>query len=417
MYRGPLRALRAHGFVNDFLPPAIQSHAWILGKDPYDPLIFTQLWPSDAGQIVLLHREALDGSMPAKRGMPSPYPLPCFPLLFPLGLIRWKIANLLWIAICLFAFALALICTAVNAGIDLRTSQAGVLAAGALAFAPFHTAIFTENPVLPVFALGMLAMVIAERGKEAAAIVLLIVALAFKPTVALPFVGYLLIRDRWRILIPVVMGVGLLLAVGQIRLTAAGASWLPTFLRGSQKMFGPGGIDDFSSVNPLRFNLLNLQVIGFELLGTRLGAQVAAWLTYLVLLTLWLWGRRRTSGQAAGVLELSILAATILLPFYHRFYDAVLLLLPLSWAIGNFRGELRRYARVALLLMTPFLLPGATVLNQLAGTATSFKNISRFWWWNLFVVPHEIWAVLLLSVVLIAARRKMRVPATEPVTG
>ena len=61
------------------------------------------------------------------------------------------------------------------------------------------------------------------------------------------------------------------------------------------------------------------------------------------------------------LLELGALAVSSLLPIYHRFYDASLLVLPLCWAFVSLRktgGRTRKVAAAALLLMTPFLIPG-----------------------------------------------------------
>lgn len=389
--------------MNDFLSPCVQSRAWMVGKDPYAPVTVAQLWPPDAGQFNFLEKESRDGSLPAKRGIPSPYPLPCFPLLFLFAMIRWRIANFIWIAVVTGSFVLALKSVMALANFELRSLHACLLVTAALAFAPFHTAIFTENPVLPVVALGMIAIISSRNGHYFAAAALLIPATALKPTVALPFLVYIFVRQRWRVVVPAGLGVGALLVLAQLRLTAAGVSWLPSFLRSSQKMFGPGGIDDFSSANPLRFDLLNLQVISFPFLGSRFAAQMSSWIAYAALLAVWLWSlRKKNRGREIGLLDLSILAATTLLPFYHRFYDAVLLLLPLAWAIANFHGEFRRHARICLILMTPFLLPGAALLNHIAA-GTPLRQVSQTWWWNMFILPHEIWAVLLLSCVLLAA--------------
>ena len=84
--RGPIRAVHHRDF-NDFISPYIQSNAWLSGRDPYDPRVLAQLWPPEAGIAPFVVEESLDGTLPAKRGMPSPYPLTAFPLLVPLAVL------------------------------------------------------------------------------------------------------------------------------------------------------------------------------------------------------------------------------------------------------------------------------------------------------------------------------------------
>ena len=66
--------------------------------------------------------------------------------------------------------------------------------------------------------------------------------------------------------------------------------------------------------------------------------------------------------------ELSAITVISLLPVYHRFYDATLLVLPLCWAFVSLRRE-RVAAVVSLGLMLPFLIPGGALLDtmQIAG--------------------------------------------------
>ena len=103
--RGPVRAFRHSGF-NDFISPYIQTKAWLRGSDPYDPQTLAKLWPSEAARPSFVYPESLDGTLPAKRGIPSPYPLTAFPLLAPLVQVHWTAAALTWTIFNITAFKL-----------------------------------------------------------------------------------------------------------------------------------------------------------------------------------------------------------------------------------------------------------------------------------------------------------------------
>jgi hypothetical protein len=58
-------------------------------------------------------------------------------------------------------------------------------------------------------------------------------------------------------------------------------------------------------------------------------------------------------------------------------------------------------ATLALVLMVPFLAPGAAFLQQLALHGRIPDAITHSWYWNSVVMPHETWALLLLALVLL----------------
>jgi len=127
------------------------------------------------------------------------------------------------------------------------------------------------------------------------------------------------------------------------------------------------------------------------------------------------------------LLALSALLTVSLLPVYHRFYDATLLIFPLAWAFtalnghsspsgssdgrsaeGHLdRGSLDRRLRpiaisVIAVILIIFLFPGGTILQQLqqSGHFTAFQS---HWWWNSLILPHENWCILLLTLLLLLA--------------
>src|SRR5690606_32496529 len=98
-------------------------------------------------------------------------------------------------------------------------------------------------------------------------------------------------------------------------------------------------------------------------------------------------------------------AVISLLPVYHRVYDAGLLLLPLGWALLARRPVTARHRRLALWLLVPFLLPGVSILERLEDTGFVFAGVTKSWWWQALVIPHQVWTLLALAIVLLFGLR------------
>jgi hypothetical protein len=402
--RGPVRALGRSGRdINDFISPYTQTRVWLSGRDPYAPSNLRELWPVFPGPDFIL-KESVDGTLPAKRGLPSPYLDFAFPLLLPIAELPWRIAICVWVLMCVLAVFVVAAILVHLAGVRTRSQLALMIFVSALLLAPMHSAIATSNIVTVVFALGMVSVCCLTKNRAGMAGVLLTVAIALKPTVALPFAIYALVsRNRIKVITPAIATAILLLFLTIIPQHGR-TLWWKSFLANNQSMFAPGAVDDFSTANPLHFHMVNLQAALFPILQNRALTQIGAGLVFGVLLAFWCRAVRR-DGQL-GLLDLAILASAALLPVYHRFTDAGLLLVPVAWALREMqdKGERRGFAAGCLLLASPFLLPGATMLHEFSGRSEILQNLSRSRLWDWFILPHECWLILMLCVVLLTVR-------------
>ncbi|HUJ95330.1 MAG TPA: glycosyltransferase family 87 protein [Terriglobales bacterium] len=400
--RGPARALSQSGRTfNDFLSPCVQTRAWLAGRDPYSPQVVAAMWPV-LPRPTFVTKESLDGTLPAKRGLPSPYLPVAFPVLLPIALLPWKIAIVLWILVSIAALFTVTWGLIQLAGGDQDRRLAWMISLAVLLFAPVHTAMATSNIVTVVLALGIVATLCISQNRTMLAGISLAVAIALKPTVALPFAIYVLAsRRRTRVIISA-MAVGLLLAAVTVIPGHGAGLWWRSFLANDHAMFAPGAIDDFSAANPLAFQLVNLQVGLFPVLQDRTVTQALVLLLFAILLALWFRAFHR-DGQL-GLLDLGVFASVALLFIYHRFTDAGLLLLAVAWALCQLQGKLRNFAIICLALAVPFLIPGATVLEEFSGKYPAFEKLSRSPAWDMFILPHEAWLILAMCVVLVAAR-------------
>ena len=221
-----------------------------------------------------------------------------------------------------------------------------------------------------------------------------------KPQIGLPFLAYYLLRRRWRVC-GIASGVVLtaaLLAMGRFALS--GTSWLQNYRTDNKVLLVTGILADFTERNPLRFSLINLQVLVYALWHRAGVANAFAIGLSAVLLVIWIVLLLRSGrNNDDALLALSAVVVLSLLPVYHRLYDAFLLIFPLCWSLREFSGPRKKFARGAVLLMLPFLVPGGSALEEMQHKLR--EAIARSWWWSCVVMPHEVWCLLLLGVLLL----------------
>jgi hypothetical protein len=97
---------------------------------------------------------------------------------------------------------------------------------------------------------------------------------------------------------------------------------------------------------------------------------------------------------------LSAIAVISLLPVYHRFYDATLLVLPLCWVFVSYR-KARVFAILSSVLMIPFLIPGGTLLETMEISGRIPAALAHRWWWEAFAMAHQVWLLLFLGILLL----------------
>jgi len=197
------------------------------------------------------------------------------------------------------------------------------------------------------------------------------------------------------------------MAIGVLRLHYSHVSWLPNYVADNQALLSRGILGDFRPLNPTRFGLLNIQLVLYPLVGTARLANALAIAVGAILLVVWAWYAGRPGSQT-NLLQLSTLAVISLLPVYHRFHDAVLLVMPLCWYLASFRSLTRLYSKFGLLLFVPFLAPGGSLLETLRDSGRIPSSIATNWFWNEFVMPHAVWSLLLLAALLLWEMRRQR---------
>ena len=409
--RGPVRYLREPSNWNDLSQNYTASKLWLQGKSPSDPRNFSILWKREADS----HLDVTD-----IRTHLAP-PLGELVVLAPIAALPWKVARMLWLTVLLGAFALTVWALALAGGFRWREDNLRTLAfiAACLALAPFQTGIASGNTSVLVIGLCTVAIWAAHRRCDVAAGILFGVACGVKPQIGAFLVLYYLVRQRWKLFATAVATTSGLVVVAVSYLWLRGAAWMQDYLHNAKGFVTANSIDDFSGANPIRFTLINLQVPFFSITGHSSSANLLAFAVGGLLLCMWSYRVARapsaTADHGLELLPLGAIAIISLLPVYHRFYDAALLVLPLCWCLGQIgmtrtgvariRDRSNRVAAIALFSMLPFLVPGTAFLQQLAAHGRVPDAVKHSWWWDCGVMPHETWALLLLCLVLLYGMR------------
>jgi len=388
--RGPLRFLSWPSEWSDLSQNYTASKLWLQGRSPADPAAFVVVWKQQVHSRLELS-DIRTHLAPPLGGLVVMAPIAAFP---------WKIAKVLWLVVLLISFGATVAALSWTAGLRRGDLSTEAFVAACLALAPFQTGISSGNPTILVIGLCAVAIWAAHVRHDVSAGVLFGMACSLKPQLGAFLVLYYLVRRRWQLFFTsVATTVGLNL-VAVLYLWLRGASWIQGYLQNARGFVSANNIDDFSTANPGRFNLINLQVPMFSMTGHSSSANLLAFVVGGCLICAWLYWMLRSQHESE-LLSLGTISVISLLPVYHRIYDAALLAVPLCWCITRIVRRPKKIAGIALLLMTPFLIPGTAFLQRLAARGQVSNEVAHSWWWDCVVMPHETWALLLLCLVLL----------------
>ncbi len=394
--RGPLRYMQERGTWNDLSQNYTASKLWLQGKSPASAKNFQALWWQQG-----LSR--LDTNDIRTHLAPPPGGLV---VMAPVAALPWKTAKIAWMIVLLISFAATVWSLAATSEFRLTEPRTLAFIATCLVLGPFHTGLASGNPTILVIGLCAVAIWAANTQHENASGVLFGIACAIKPHLGAFLVLYYLARKRWRLFTLAVSSTAALNFIALLYLYVHGTPWLHDYLTNAKGFVNANNIDSFASDNPSRFTLINLQVPFFSITGNSRSSNFWAFAVCGILACVWLYAVIKEENRATKMLALGAISAIALLPVYHRFYDAALLTVPLCWCMANLDQQANRIARVALLLMVPFLLPGAAFLQQEAIKGRIPGALTDSWAWNCVIMPHETWALLALSVVLLYGMRQ-----------
>ncbi len=382
LVRGVGAALQA--CRNDFSDPYFAATLFRQGLNPYDRTLATAL-----------SIRAADCHVPV---VPL-YPPTAYVLFTPLTLLPWIWANVLWALLTVAGVGIVAWVLVTLGGFRVGSDQFWITIAAVFAFAPMHTAMHAANVAVIVLAVALLGVLAASRNWDIPAGILLAIAMCLKPQFGAWFLIYYLVRWRWRIIGSAALTGGTLSAIALSVIPLTFAKLLSNYSANVAYWFGPGGQNDFTAANPLHYQLFNLQVLLHPAIGD-------AHTTNLVTLGLFLtglgvWGYAMFRRKQVETLAIASLLALSALPFYHRSYEAGAFLLLLVWALTRLAEVRCREALFAGLALIPFLLPGQVLLSRITPHLAS--GVFASWWWVFVVAPYQVWALVALNLILLAA--------------
>jgi hypothetical protein len=388
--RGPARFLQPIDW-NDLAQNYAASRLWLRGQNPSNAANFVALWLQE------VHSQIEVNSV---RTHLAP-PLGSLVLLAPIAALPWPAAKIAWTGVLVLAFLLTVLTLVRTAGFRLNEPRTLAFVAGCFALAPFHTGMATGNVSIVVIAACAMGIWAASRGRDVTAGALFAVACSFKPHIGAFFVLYYLVRRRWQVFGSALAFTAGLVLIAALWMQLCGVSWAHDYFRNAKGFVTANRIDDFTSANPIRFMLINLQVPFYSFTGNSALSNLLALSAGVLLVAVWLYWIIRNQEHGSELLALGAIALICLMPVYHRFYDAAVLVIPLCWCLSRPPGKLKGIAGTALLLMAPFLVPGTAILQQAALHGRVPDAVIQSWWWTRVVMPHEAWTLLLLCLVLL----------------
>jgi hypothetical protein len=403
--RGPTRFLSGPAQWNDLSQNYTASRLWLRSQNPSDPRNFVTLWKQEAGSRLELSDVRTHSAQPPGT----------FVILAPIAAFPWPVAKVLWLGVLLISFATTVGTLIQISGLRDDPLRTLVFITVCLALAPFQTGIANGNASILVIGVCVLAISAAGSRRDLVAGLLFGLACSLKPHVGSFLVLYYVLHRRWRLLVTALAFTAVLALAAILWLHLHGVSWRQDYFHNLKILATENKIDDFTSANPSRFMLINLQAPLYSFTGSARSANILAWSGGVLLVGAWMYliTRRATPGKGARMpvtrghesrlelLAVGTIGVIGLMSVYHRIYDASLLAIPLCWCIRQRTGELKNTALIALLLMTPFLFPGTALLQQLAAQGRVPVSWTHSWWWDRIVMPHETWTLLLLCLVLL----------------
>jgi hypothetical protein len=389
--RGPWRAAEAEHSAD--LPTFyISARAWVLGLNPYD-------WD----QLRALGRESGLQEHDLDRSLTPPMTLVAFS---PLALLPYSGAKWVWLAMNLSFVALSLVELLRLVKFEWREPRTLIFLVMALGLASIHTAISQGQLTIAATLLLVYALKFDLQKKDTLTGSMIALAGILKPQVVLLYGLYYLFRRRWQVVfVCAVIGiVALCIAIG--RLEIAGVEGLQQwrdnivdFARGK----GGGGP---SLPGPQRYLMMNLQVVLRQFIENHgivnLIVIAVVGTTLLVLVRV----PRHDESQDGLLLTYSCLAAMAPLAIYSRFYSATLLIFPLAWALSTIRPGYSCRPGLALLCICVFFVPGVAVLNHWSRQFPAHAMTS--WWWEYLLLPHQTYALLILTTCMVVAKLDWR---------
>ncbi len=374
----------------DFSVCASSSYLWVHGQDPFDWELVKKSW---------IDRGSARGITPDISWLYAIVPPTTLAVLAPFAALPVAIGAYLYLIV-------TTILTGISAWLcgqwaNIRSDNAWRLYIAAILISvPASLGLYSGNPTMlaaPLLLIG--SYLIAHwrnKGSQVIGGALIGIGVACKLQLGLPIFALWLLLGRWRASVTAMVVAAIIAGVAVGRLELANVEWLAGWVENVRKMQSAGGLNDYvAAKNP--DDLVNLQVGVYRIFQDR---------AYTQQLTLSLWGvlavfvlvgllksRRRQESTLAAIVCVGLL---ILMPVYHRTYDAIILLPLLAAVCAGLARNLKWWPGWASLLLLAGLAVPAGLPFYLQKRGLLHIDDHSIVKWSL-VIGHKGWCVLVLA--------------------
>lgn len=385
--RGPMRAIvKGEDFAHIYVAVSL----WLQGENPYD------------GVACEASMRAQGYKNPSAVLVGSFYP-PTMPAgLAPLGLLDWPTARLVWAGVNLLSCGVLVWAMADWLAPLGRRRRWWVALLLVLMSGFIATTLSVGQLSLLVGACLCAGIVFLQRDRSGLAGSLIGFACLMKPQMAMGFLVLLALRRDWRVLAFAVAVIAVFSGIGVGRLMFSAPTWLHDMTQNIHASQSGLSVNDASVDAPFRFHLIDMRPLLHVFLPASMVGPIA--MGFVVTLAGLALFRLFRIGVGEHLLLLSAgVGLLTLLPIYHRYYDAVLLMPLLAVVVLRLKQDRRDCLMWGLaLVLAPMFFPGPTALHAVESLVWFPQEIAETWFWRHVVLVHHAWCMVTAAILLVA---------------
>jgi|GEM_PF-5280777 len=384
----------------DFATPFFATKAWLHGANPYDDFYIAKLWQKETGKALTTLIDT---------GRLSLYPITTFPILFPFTFFNFNQAKILWFSInflCLIYQIYIFIKLA-----NLKYTQLGaiIIASLALLFIPNKIGFIQANIGFFTVSCVIFSLWAYFNNNDIFSGIFIAISCAIKPHVGIPFLLLFIINKKWKVLAVFIISLSVALFVS---LYIIGLDHCITYLTSFENniifSMSKGEINDPSLNNPFNFHLINLQHPLWAIFNDKLITNFTTFLIVGVELIIFISLVKRYKIKKIDLIQISTLSSIILLPIYHRIYDASILFVNVPLAMILSCTKYKIYGLILLTILLPFILiNSANFIHFIAIYGYVSNQLSQSLIWKAFLQPHQSWLIFSLSVISLCLMKNL----------
>lgn len=388
-WRGPGRTLMGASGGIDYAVLYAEGRTWLAGLNPYD---------LSACRSTLLQGGAPARLSPVRNYTDSINVPSALPLFATTAWLPWRSSLLAWVTLISGMYILGCVLLALSIPGGSPMVRTWVVCLG-LCFSPILAGIHMGQASVLCIALIVIATAPVLLNRRLLAGLALGLAICLKPQLGVPFLLFFIRKREWRTTLAAVAVAAVITTVALVPLVGGThAAWFTSWTHKVRSTSTQGFANDPSPANPDSWKLLNLETLLLLVLRSRTLATLISVALVAVGVVLW-WKRSGQAQESNARTEFSALltlSALLLLPVYHRNYDAGILLfgiaaIPLLWRTQ------RKRALLLAVLLAPFMVPLPAMLATHLGHGFNSSNARVFI--EFLLLRHQILLIMAIAIV------------------